>query len=321
MGKTKRLVRSFWRLLLPVVLLVVVMVVAAAVWLVHQMAVAPKSVYLVTPQKYGQLSSRGAQITDESWSNMDGTQARGWLLRGAPGAPAVVLLHAYGADRSYVLNLGVKLNEATDFTVLMPDQRGHGDAPTVKFSSLGGAESEDTLAAIKFLRGVKVDEQTPLVGQNIGIYGTEMGALVGIFTAAKDQNVKTLVLDSVPNSSDDLLTTAIGKRYPFASFLTSRIARLGTRLYFFKGEYRNDSVCDAVKSLDNRQVLLLAGADNSALQSSTTTLSRCFPNSTKVESKTDLNPSGYNITNASLEQSEAFDQRVIDFFKQSLGGQ
>jgi pimeloyl-ACP methyl ester carboxylesterase len=318
MGKTKRLVRSFWRLLLPVVLLVVITVVAAAVWLVHQMSVAPKSVYLVTPQKYGQLSSRGAQVTDESWSNADGTNARGWLLRGAPGAPAVVLLHAYGADRSYVLNLGVKLNEATDFTVLMPDQRGHGDAPSVKFSSLGGAESEDALAAVKFLRGVKVDEQTALVGQNIGIYGTEMGALVGVFAASKDESIKTLVLDSVPSSSDDLLTTAIGKRYPFASILTSKIAQLGTRFYFFKGEYRHDSACNAAKELDNRQVLLLAGADNAALQSTTTSISRCFPNATKVESKTDLNPSGYNITNASLEQSEAFDQRVIDFFKQSL---
>jgi hypothetical protein len=32
-----------------------------------------------------------------------------------------------------------------------------------------------------------------------------------------------------------------------------------------------------------------------------------------------LNPSGYGITNASLEQSGAYDQRVIEFFKSSLG--
>jgi pimeloyl-ACP methyl ester carboxylesterase len=318
MGKTKRLVRSFWRLLLPVVLLVVFAVISSAIWLVHQMSVAPKAVYLVTPQQYGQLSSRGAQITDETWSNADGTQSRGWLLRGAPGAPAVILLHAYGADRSYLLNLGVKLNEATDFTVLMTDQRGHGDNPIVRFSSLGGAESEDVLAAVKFLRGIKIGEQTSLVGKDIGFYGTEMGALVASFAATKDESIKALVLDSVPNNSDDLLRTAIGKRYPFASFLTSRIARLGTQLYFFKGEYRNESVCGAAKELNNRQVLLLAGADNTNLQVSTIALNRCFPNSSKIESKTDLNPSGYNITNASLEQSEAYDRRVIDFFKQTL---
>ena len=319
MAVTKRLIKSFYRLLLPVVLLVGGSIIGSSIFLAQKAAIAPKSPYLVTTEKYAQLSSRGAQITDETWQNNDGTTARGWLLRGAPGAPAVMLLHAYGADRSYILNLGVKLNEATDFTILMPDQRGHGDAPKIKQTSFGGCETVDALSAIKFLRELKPDGQTALVGQNIGIFGTEMGALVGIFTAAKDESVKSLVLDSVPNNSDDILANATLKNYPFAGFLTTRIARLGTYMYYYDGCYRSDSACNAVKNLNNRQVLLLAGADAPDLQTSTTNLSRCFPNSTKIETKTDLNPSGYNITNASLEQSEAYDQRVIAFFKQSLG--
>lgn len=319
MAKTKRLFKSFYRLIFPVVLLVVGSIVTASILLVQKAAFAPKARYLVTTEKYAQLSSRGAQITDETWQNMDGTTARGWLLRGTAGAPAVILLHAYGADRSYVLNLGVKLNEATDFTILMPDQRGHGDTPHVKQTTFGGCETEDALAAIKFLRGLKPDGQTALVGQNIGIYGTEMGALTAVFAAGKDESVKALVLDSVPNSSDDLLARATVKRYPFASFITTRVAQLGTYMYFYDGCYRRDSVCDVAKNLNNRQVLLLAGADAPEFQTSTTAVSRCFPNSTKLETKTDLNPSGYNITNATLEQSEMYDQRVIGFFKQSLG--
>lgn len=319
MAKTKRLFKSFFRLLLPVVILGTVAVVASSIWLVQRVSIAPKAAYLVTTEKYGQLSSRGAQITDETWQNMDGTTARGWLLRGTPNAPAVVLLHAYGADRSYVLNLGVKINEATDFTILMPDQRGHGDTPHVKQTSFGGFETEDALAAIKFLRALKFDGQTALVGQNIGIYGTEMGALAAVSTASKDESIKTLVLDSVPNGSNELLARAITKRYPFASFITSKVARIGTYFYYYDGSYQRDSTCDVAKTLNNRQVLLLAGADAPDFQGSTTAVSRCFPNSTKIETKTDLNPSGYNITNASLEQSEAYDQRVIGFFKQSLG--
>jgi len=31
-----------------------------------------------------------------------------------------------------------------------------------------------------------------------------------------------------------------------------------------------------------------------------------------------LSPSGFSIINASLEQSEAYDQRLIDFFRNSL---
>jgi pimeloyl-ACP methyl ester carboxylesterase len=318
MAKTTRLFKSFFRLLLPVVLLGTVALVASSIFLVHRASIAPKAAYLVTTEKYAQLSSRGAQITDETWPNADGTTARGWLLRGLPGAPAVVLLHAYGADRSYVLNLGVKLNEATDFTILMPDQRGHGDTPHVKNTSFGGYETDDALAAIKYLRNLKIDSQTPLVGRSVGIYGTEMGALTAVFAASKDESIKSLVLDSVARDSNDLLGRAVTKRYPFASFLTSRIAQVGTYFYYYDGSYHRDSVCDAARGLNNRQVSLLAGADSPDFQNSTTVLGRCFPNSTKIETKTDLNPSGYNITNASLEQSEAYDQRVIGFFKQSL---
>jgi pimeloyl-ACP methyl ester carboxylesterase len=319
MAKTKRLFKSFYRLILPVFILIVGSLIGSGIFLVQRAARAPHAHYLVTPEKYGQLSSRGAQITDETWPNADGSTSRGWLLRGTPGAPAVVLLHAYGADRSYVLNLGVKINEATDFTILMPDQRGHGDTPHVKNTSFGGHETEDALAAVKYLRSLKLDGQTPLVGQNIGFYGTEMGALTAVFAAGKDNAVKALVLDSIPNSSDDLLSRATLKRYPFASFVTTRVAQLGTYMYFYDGNYRRDSGCDAAKNLGNREVLLLAGADAPEFQTSTTAVSRCFPNSTKIETKTDLNPSGFNITNASLEQSEAYDQRVIGFFKQSLG--
>ena len=251
--------------------------------------------------------------------NLDGTTARGWLLRGAEGAPAVILLHAYGADRSYVLNLGVKMNETTNFTILMPDLRGHGKEPPVRSTCFGGCETEDALAAIKYLRSLQLSAQMPMVGQNIGIFGVELGALSGLSAAAKDESVKALVLDSVPFQSDKLLSSAVESRYPFASFLTAKLAQNGTYLYFANSVYNRGSLCETAKTISSRQVLLLAGADETDLQDSTVKLGRCFPSSTKLESKTDLNPSGSNLISASLQQTDAYDQRVISFFKQSLG--
>lgn len=318
MAKTKRLFKSFSRLLLPVVVLFVLAAAAASVWLVHSMANPPRSAYLVTPDRYGQLSTRGARVTDENWTNRDGTSSRGWLLRGSENAPAVILLHRYGADRSHLLDLGVKLNEATNFTVLMPDERGHGTNPTVKFTSFGGCETEDISGALEFLRGLKTEAQTPLIGQSIGIYGVEMGALVAISVAAKDEYVKALILDSVPQDSDAVLSSAVGSRFPFASSVTSKFARLGTYAYFYNGCYKRDPLCETAKAVSKRQVLLLAGSDAAQFQDSTAALAKCFPAATKIESKLDLNPSGYGITNASLEQSEAYDRRVIDFFKMAL---
>ena len=320
MANTRRLFKSFYRLLLPVVVLFVISLTASSVWLVHRISVPPAAPYLVTPARYGQLSSRGAQITEETWQNNDGTTARGWLLRGAMNAPAVILLHSYGADRSYVLNLGVKLNEATDFTVLMPDLRGHGEAPPSTYTSFGGCEASDVQNAIAFLRGLRLDSRTPLVGQHIGLYGIEAGALAAIFAASEDASVTSVVLDSVPANSNTVLSHALSRRYPFASGVTSEVAGLGTFPFFYDGCYRRESSCTAAKALSNRHVLLLAGADFPELRRSTTELSSCFPDSSRLELKTDLNPSGYGIMNASLEQSEAYDQRVIGFFKSSLGG-
>lgn len=321
MAKSIRLLKSFSRLLLPVAVLGILAIATSSVWLVHETAHPVSAAYLVTPEVYGMLSARGAQVTNETWVNKDGTSARGWLLRGAQDSPAVILLHKYGANRSHVLNLGVKLNEATNFTILMPDQRGHGADPAVKYTSFGGCESDDTLAAIEYLRTLKTPEQFPLVGQEIGLYGLEMGSLAALAAAAKQADVKAVALDSVPQSADSMLASTVERRFPFASAVTSKFAQLGTRPYFFEGCYRRETSCDFAKALAGRKVLLLGGLDAPNFQESTSKLSKCFPANASVESKTDLSPSGLGMINASLELSESYDQRVIDFFRQSLGQQ
>lgn len=320
MANSTRLVKSFSRLLLPVIFLVLVALAASAVWLVFTSAHPAGARYLVTPAKIGQLSTRAAQVTEETWPNRDGSTSRGWLLRGAENSPAVILLHKYGADRSHMLNLGVKMNESTNFTVLMPDQRAHGENPSVKSASFGGCETEDASAAIEFLRGLKTPNQMALVGKNLGIFGVEMGAIVALSAAAKEPSVKALALDSVPYDSDSVLKGTIDRRFPFASFATSRLARLGTYMYFYDGCYRREPVCESARKLENRDILLLAGVDAQDFQDSTPKVGKCFAGSNKVTGKTDLSPSGFSIINASMEQSETYNQRLIDFFRQALGG-
>jgi len=318
MPKVKRLTKSFLRLLLPVVLLVLVATAAASVWLVHETSHPVNTGYLVTPEKYGMLSSRGAQVTEETWQGKDGQAQKGWLLRGEPNMPAVILLHKYGANRSHMLNLGVKLNEATNFTVLMPDLRGHGKENSEQKCTFGGCESDDLTATVEYVKGLKTsDGQFLLIGGGVGMYGLEMGALSALATA-NHPDVKAIALDSIPSDSDAVLSSAIGKRFPFASTVTEKLGQIGTYAYFYDGCYKRGSACDMAKQVQDRNVLLLAGADARGYQESTSKLSKCFPNSVKMDSKTDLSPSGMNILNASLEISGAYDQRVIDFFRNAF---
>lgn len=319
MAKTTRLAKSLVRLFLPIIFITAGAVIGGSVYLVYTGARPMPAPYLVRPEKYGQLSTRAATITEETWTNRDGTTARAWLLRGAENAPAVILLHKFGGDRSYVLNLGVKLNESTNFTILMPDARGHGESPPVENASFGGCEAEDLAAAVRFLRELRTPNGIALVGADLGVYGVEMGALTALNLAASDPSIKAIALDGVPSSSDAVLASSVRRLYPFAGFVTQPLSKLGTHFYYFDGCYRRDPSCDIARKVTERDVLLLAGVDADEHRESTTKLAKCFPDSSRIESKTDLSPSGFSIINASMEKSESYEQRLIDFFRGALG--
>lgn len=317
MASVKKLFRSFLKLILPIAIFLILAGIGTSVWLAHVSSKPPRSQYLVTPGQYARLSTRGARITDETWSNNDNSAARGWLLKGGEKQPAVILLHRYGKDRSWVLNLGVKINEETNFTVLMPEQRGHGESPEDQTSTFGVCEADDLSAAVKYLRTLQSGGNTPLVGENIGIYGIEMGAYAAMSGAVSQPEVKTLVLDSVPQSADALIGSVVKNRFPFAGSVTSFLAQRGNRLYHTSC-YTDTSLCKQVEGLSGRQILLLAGSDAPAWKDSTTELSHCLSKQNKVESKLDLAQSGLGITTAKPEEADLYDQRIIDFFRQNL---
>jgi pimeloyl-ACP methyl ester carboxylesterase len=317
MSPRRRTGRKFLATLLPIVLLAALAAVGLTVWIVYGATRPPQRAYLVTPETFARVSDRGLKSTEETWANRDGTQARGWLVRGAEGAPAVLLLHSYGADRSWLLNLGVKLNETTNMTVLLPDMRGHGQNPPVTSSGFGTIESEDTLAALEFMRGLKSSQGRALVGGAVGVYGVEMGAYAALAAARQDKGVRAIILDSVPDEPDRILGSVVAEHTGLDNSALRLLARLGTRLYF-AGHYKNESACTIAEALGDRQALLLSGEDAGALKVSTETLARCFPSRSNVETHTDLPLTGLKLASATPEQDEAYDRRVIEFFDRAL---
>ncbi len=314
----RKLFASLLRLILPAVFLVLIAIAAAAVLLVHSAATPPHAAYLVTPERLAQFTGTGRQVSDETWRNRDQTSARGWLARGAENAPAVVLLHRYGADRSWLLNLGLKINEATGFTILIPDQRGHGENPSVKWTSFGGAEAEDLSSAIEFLRGLKGENEKPLVSEKIGVYGVGMGAIAALLGTPEEKAIAALALDSVPTSSSEELKSVIKSRSAVAVNLVSQIASQGTRLYY-RNAFSRENSCETARNIENRRILLLAGKDANDWQDSTNKLAGCFPKSNQVASKTNLELSGFNLVNmATSQQDDAYSRQVIQFFSESL---
>ena len=313
MASRSRVIKRLAKTFLPVVLIIVIAVVTVTVWIVHGITRPPRAAYLVTPQTF----SIGPILTasDVSWPNHDGTQARGWMIRGNEGAPAVILLHHYGADRSSLLNLAVKLNESTGFTVLWPDMRGHGLNPPVNWTLLGGIEGDDATAAIDYLRTLKTGIGQPHIGF-IGVYGVEMGAYAAIDSAKRYPEVRALALDSAPSSSDDVVRSATNQRVAISNFLFQTLGCWGIRAYA-RGKYQTTASCELGNSVRNVKVLMLTGLADDPWRESTLALANCFRGGS-VEVKKDLPLTGMYLNTATGEQEEAYDRPVIEFFKNAL---
>ncbi len=318
MATRRRLGKKLFRLILPILLILAVAFVIALVIIVYGITRPPRRSHLVTPQTFSEISgtARALKVNEENWRNGDGTTARGWLLRGAEGAPAVILLHRYGGDRSLLFNLGMKINEATSCTILWPDLRGHGLTPPVNWTSFGGRETDDLIAAIAFLRSLKREGDTQLIGESIGVYGVEMGAYAALSAAVKDEQIKVLVLDSLPRSQNELIEGTVRNYVGVNVKALLTPARFATQLYL--RDFDNQDSCKLAAALGSRQVFLLAGEDDGYLRESTKSLASCFPNKANLETKTDLRLTGFSLPSATGEQGEVYDRPVIDFFVKHL---
>src|SRR6476620_12540661 len=90
MATRRRFGKRISKLLLPILLVLVAALVIALITIVYGITIPPRRSYLVTPETFSNISGTGRalKVTEETWKNRDGTSARGWLLRGAEGAPA-----------------------------------------------------------------------------------------------------------------------------------------------------------------------------------------------------------------------------------------
>ena len=310
----KRLIKS----LLPIALVVVLAIVGAFSFVIYCVTRPSKRPYVVTPESFSRISGRAIKVTDETWPTRDGRSARGWLLKGAEGAPAVVLLHRYGGDRSWLFNLGVKINEATNFTILWPDLRGHGENPPIKWSSLGVHDGDDLAYAFHYLLSLKSENQKPLVKEtSFRVYGVELGAYSALKLIGEDAPINVMVLDSVVSSPNELLNTAVASCVGIDNSLVQYFSRLAMKMYLL-GNYDDNSACYFAGSVNRQRVLLLSGADAGELRESTASLQRCFSDPANVETRTDLPLSGYSLPSTTGEQGEAYDRVVIEFFARNL---
>jgi len=110
----------------------------------------------------------------------DGVRLAAWLVPRV-GAPAIVLLHGYPADKADLLPIAAAL--APRFTVLLLDQRYFGQSGG-RATTIGFRERGDLRRAIDFLAARGFGP--------VGVFGLSLGGAVALLAAAEDQRIRAV---------------------------------------------------------------------------------------------------------------------------------
>ena len=122
----------------------------------------------------------GLTVEDVTITTDDGLRLAAWLVP-RPGAPAVVLLHGYPADKADMLPIAASLGPR--FTVLLLDQRYFGGSEG-RLTTLGFMERRDLARAVDFLAARGFGP--------VGVFGFSLGGAVALLAAAEDPRIRAV---------------------------------------------------------------------------------------------------------------------------------
>jgi dipeptidyl aminopeptidase/acylaminoacyl peptidase len=210
------------------------------------------------PPKYPlhiQPSVFKADYEDVSFTSEDGIVLRGWLVKPAKysrKAPAIVICHGVGANKSDFTGLAVSLSHR-GYVVLLFDFRAHGES-SGKRTSLGLHEQKDIEAALALLK-TRRDTIDP---KRVGIYGFSMGGSAAILAAAKTGAFSAVVADSAFTSLRDQAREAITGFYHLPAFPFLHLTVLAYELSF---QTRVDAIAPVkiIAAIAPTPVLIIAG--------------------------------------------------------------
>ena len=144
--------------------IVVLIGVAALLWVVTPLA-RTGELFIAMPGRHAPSLPAGLHVTTVQFPASDGTHLQGWMVRGTPDAPAIVLVPGFKEDRSSMVPYARMLHHA-GYAVLLYDLRGTGASGGT--FGLGLREVDDVAGALSFLHGQAI--------RHVGILGVSLGS-------------------------------------------------------------------------------------------------------------------------------------------------
>jgi uncharacterized protein len=157
-------------------------------------------------------------VEDVTIPTADGLRLAGWLVPRA-GAPAIVLLHGYPAEKADMLPLAAAL--ARRFTVLLVDLRYFGRSEG-QVTTLGFKERDDLRRAVDLLAARGFDR--------VGVFGFSLGGAVALGAAVEAPRIGAVAVYSpfadLRELAHELYAWMGPLRYPFVGLM-----RVWSRLF------------------------------------------------------------------------------------------
>ena len=309
--------RVLW-VFIPAVLVFVVGVAALDFYFIHRLTHPPRTELYGSPRDF-QLILQRPMWFEEKWKNSDSTQTVGWLLSRGKPAPAIILSHGYGSNRSELLTLSFELWKA-GYNVLVYDLRGHGESP-VKWTGLGTYEKDDLLSAMKFLRNRTNETGQPLLDGRVGLYGVDIGGYISLVASTQDPTIKAVAVDSVYPDVSRFMSHQFKKIVGSESDLANRMANsrwttqlteLAMQLYLMRGEDSAPAL-DSVGTASGRKLMFITGKNSGGLGAMT----RELHNAAK-ENKQFVEVEQSRLIRLYDKESSDYDARVVAFFKEAI---
>lgn len=181
----------------------------------------------------------------------DGKDLKGWLIPSEKSRAVIICLHGYPANKSDILPVVRFLHP--EFTLFLFDFRAHGESGGF-ITTFGLKEVLDVEAAIEYLKSVPSLREKP-----VGIWGYSLGGAVGILTAAKNPEIKTVVSDSAFANFPEMVTIHFKNMGPL-KYVFSLFSRLLGRIVF-RMDFMENSPEFHIKDVKAPILLIHSGTD------------------------------------------------------------
>jgi len=240
----------------------------------------------------------------------DGVELRGWLIRGEPQRPPILLCHDLGASKSSLINVALALSRS-GFTVLLFDFRAHG-ASAGERSTLGLREKRDVLGAVDYLAGLDA-----LDTRRIGVLGVGMGAHAAVLAAADRPAIRALVLDGL---YPDATYALVHRVYGNWSFAVDHLAFMPRGVFLALNGVSGDGerAADVIGHLPGRDMLLLAPASDTRLADEMMRMYETVPDQADADGNFVVLPATHSDGLYATHLARYHD-RVTTFFADRLG--